>query len=108
MSLRVQVLCAPAVAAGFRLAGFTPIEVTDPAGGMPEVRAALRRPDLGVLLVEAPIYEALGEVDRRAISRHPLPMVVPFPGPSWAEAVPPEEFIADLLRQAIGYRVRLA
>jgi hypothetical protein len=35
-------------------------------------------------------------------------MVVPFPAPLWAPPAPgPEAFIAELLRQAIGYRVRL-
>jgi hypothetical protein len=35
-------------------------------------------------------------------------MVVPFPGPTWvAPPEGPEAFIAELLRQAIGYRVRL-
>jgi hypothetical protein len=34
-------------------------------------------------------------------------MVVPFPSPSWtAPAEGPEAYIAELLRQAIGYRVR--
>ena len=61
------------------------------------------------MLVEEPIYAGLGETERRAISRRPLPMVVPFPGPVWVtREEAPEDFIAALLRQAIGYRVRLA
>jgi len=35
-------------------------------------------------------------------------MVVPFPEPSWeAAGAAPEAYIVELLRQVIGYRVRL-
>jgi hypothetical protein len=34
-------------------------------------------------------------------------MVVPFPGPTWVVRPPAEEYIVELLRQAIGYRVRI-
>jgi hypothetical protein len=35
-------------------------------------------------------------------------MVVPFPAPTWTErAAGPEAYILEILRQAIGYRVRL-
>ena len=48
------------------------------------------------------------KLERRALARRPLPMVVPFPIPRRALAAPaPDAFIAELLRQAIGYRVRI-
>jgi hypothetical protein len=35
-------------------------------------------------------------------------MVIPFPMPTWAAvSETPETYIAELLRRAIGYRVRL-
>jgi hypothetical protein len=35
-------------------------------------------------------------------------MLVPFPGPAWSErAEAAEAYIVELLRQVIGYRVRL-
>jgi hypothetical protein len=61
-----------------------------------------------VVLVQEDFYAALPEGHRRTLSRRPLPMVVPFPAPSAALAGPaPDAFIAELLRQAIGYRVRI-
>jgi hypothetical protein len=33
--------------------------------------------------------------------------VVPFPGPAWEKLAPAEERVIELLRRAIGYRVRL-
>jgi vacuolar-type H+-ATPase subunit F/Vma7 len=108
MSYRVRVLCRPPVAAGFRLAGLTPIEAQDPEEGGRRLAALLDEQDLGVVLVEDALYAALPAAAQRRLAREPLPLVVPFPGPAW---VPPREgaeaYIAELLRQAIGYRVRL-
>jgi vacuolar-type H+-ATPase subunit F/Vma7 len=108
MSYGVRVLCRPAVAAGFRLAGLTPVEAEDAEAGGRRLAALLDARDIGVLLVEESFYAALPDGARRQLARQPVPIVVPFPGPVW---MPPREgaeaFIAELLRQAIGYRVRL-
>jgi len=105
---RVQVLCGPAAAAGFRLAGFVPEEVGDPAAGSRRLAAMIDHPDAGVVLVEEAVHAALPEADRRALARRPLPLVIPFPSPAWARAPEgPDALIVELLRQAIGYRVKL-
>jgi vacuolar-type H+-ATPase subunit F/Vma7 len=85
------------------------MEVDDVPDGVRRLLAAPDMAGLGVLLVEDSFYHALPPLARRTMARRPLPMVVPFPGPAWS-ALPeaPESFIAELLRQAIGYRVRLA
>ena len=108
MSYGVRVLCRPAVAAGFRLAGVAPTEAADPVEGARLLRTMLDQAGHGVILVEDEIYAAVPDTTRREIARRPLPMVVPIPGPTWAPAAQgPEAYIAELLRQAIGYRVRL-
>ena len=105
---RVRVLCRPAVAGGFRMAGFEPVEASDAAEGARRLLTLLDDPDAGVVLVQEDFHQALPAGERRGLSRRALPLVVPFPVPT---RVPPpggaEAFIADLLRQAIGYRVRL-
>ena len=107
MSYGVRVLCRPAVAAGFRLAGVPPLEAADPVEGARLLRTMLDDPGHGVILVEEAIYAAVPDATRRELARRPLPMVVPFPSPTWtAPAEGPEAYIAELLRQAIGYRVR--
>jgi vacuolar-type H+-ATPase subunit F/Vma7 len=108
MSYRVRVLCRAPLAAGFRLAGFSPVEAGDPEEGGRRLAALLDEEGVGVVLVEDALYAALPPVAQRRLAREPLPLVVPFPGPAW---VPPREgaeaYIAELLRRAIGYRVRL-
>ncbi len=41
-----------------------------------------------------------------AISGSALPVIAPFPSPTWDEKGLAEEYVLEILRQAIGYRVR--
>lgn len=107
MSYGVRVLCRPAAAAGFRLAGVTPTEAADAGEGARLLRTMLDDSGYGVILVEDEIYAAVPDATRRELAHRPLPMVVPIPGPTWAvSAREPEAFIAELLRRAIGYRIK--
>jgi hypothetical protein len=45
---------------------------------------------------------------QREFGRRPLPMLVPFPGPVWeVQEESAEAYVVELLRQVVGYRVRL-
>lgn len=108
MSYEVAVLCQPHVAAGFMLAGLRPVEAVSLADGVVEFSRLAGRPEIGVILVEESIHQALSDETRQDLGRRPLPMVVPFPGPSWVgQAAQADQYIVELLRRAIGYRVRL-
>jgi vacuolar-type H+-ATPase subunit F/Vma7 len=108
MKDRIMVLCRPAVAAGFRLAGFDPLMAENPADGARHLAALLDEPEAGVVLVQEDFYAALPSAAHRGLARRSLPLVVPFPAPRLLPvAESPDAFIAELLRQAIGYRVRL-
>jgi vacuolar-type H+-ATPase subunit F/Vma7 len=108
MKYAVRVVSPPEVAAGFALAGLHTSSAGTPAEGNECVKELLGRSDVGVILLEDRLHAALSNDIRRELSRRPLPIVVPFPGPSWvARAEGPDSYIIELLRQAIGYRVRL-
>jgi len=108
VSLPVQALCRLETAPGFALAGLAPQEAATAGEGARKLLEMLDLPGIGVLLVEEPFYAALPEESRRQLGRRALPMVVPFPAPAWTErAAGPEAYILEILRQAIGYRVRL-
>jgi vacuolar-type H+-ATPase subunit F/Vma7 len=109
VSLPVEVVCAPGVATGFSLAGIVPRVARDAA----QARAALAaagEAGAGVVLIEEGLWQALGAEVRRRSSRQGLPLVVPFPAP--ALAAPAGRgggaYLVEILRQAIGYRVRLS
>lgn len=65
-------------------------------------------PRVGVVLIESRLNDQLPEETVRALGRRPTPVVVPFPSP--VRAARPgaaEEYIIEMLRRAIGYRIRL-
>jgi vacuolar-type H+-ATPase subunit F/Vma7 len=108
MSYALRVLCPPEVAPGFALAGLHTSSVGTPAEANECVKGLLGRSDVGVILLEERLHAALSNDILRELRRRPLPIVVPFPGPSWVPRTEgPDSYILELLRQAIGYRVRL-
>jgi vacuolar-type H+-ATPase subunit F/Vma7 len=108
MAYGVRVLARPEVGTGFSLAGLRPVEVASPDQARERLPELLATPDVGVVLVEEGLYEGLPEELRRQLGRRPLPLVVPFPEPAWVRrAELAEAYIVELLRQVIGYRVRL-
>lgn len=107
MSHDVRVLCRPEVAAGFALTGIPVSGAGSPAEATETFRGWLDDPDVGVVLLQQDFHDALPDDLRLHLRRHPLPMVVPFPGPARAAAPEAEAYIVELLRQVIGYRVRL-
>lgn len=108
MSLHVRVIASPGFATGFRLAGFAVDEVSTAREAFDRFVAAGAQADLGILLVEQRLLDALPAVVRRDAERRPVPVLVPIPSPAWAgQKVDAENFILELLRRTIGYRVRL-
>lgn len=107
MNSGVRVLCGPASAPGFGLAGLAAdiAEEADQAEAL--LRGYLARPDLGVVLVDETLLAQLAPEARALMDRVAQPVVVPIPGPAWRAAPTAEEQVVELLRRAIGYRVRL-
>ena len=107
MTYGVRVLCRPATAAGFALAGIVADAAEDEGMVEASLRALLARREVGVILLEQSLYAALAPDLRTQVDRVAQPVVVPFPGPAWRAAPSAEEQVVELLRRAIGYRVRL-
>ena len=107
MSHRIGAVCRPAVAPGLRLAGIRTHEAAGVADAAEHLGVLCRESDVGVVLVEADLHDALPAPLRRELSRRVLPLIVPFPAPRWTAVPEAEAFVSELLRQAIGYRVRL-
>ncbi len=108
MPYGVRVLCRPEIGAGFALAGLEAVDAATAEQARERLQELLAKPDVGVVLMDEDLYNGLPEDIRRQLGRRPLPMVVPFPEPTWGErGETPEAYIVELLRQVIGYRVRL-
>lgn len=107
MSERIRVLARPELVAGFALAGVPGVEAATPTACAEGLRALAEEPAVGVVLIEEEAARRLPDDLQRALARRPLPIVVPFPRPVWQEGPAVDQYIVELLRQVIGYRVRL-
>lgn len=104
--MRVRVVTRPALAAGFELAGLAVTRADDAASAAEAVKRWAADPDVGVVLVDDGLYGALPRELLRRLDRQALPVVASVPTPRWDERSEAEAYILDILRQAIGYRVR--
>ncbi len=108
MKRTVRIVCRSELAPGFALAGLKVDDARSAPEGAARIAALARDPAVGLVLADAVCWASLPESERRALVRRPLPLIVPFPGPSWAEGAPPAEaHLSEILREALGYRVRL-
>ncbi len=107
MTHGVRVLCRPATAPGFALAGIVAETADEESVADAALRSLLQRAEVGVVLLEDSLYQTLAPDLRTIVDRVAQPIVVPFPGPAWRAAPSAEEQVVELLRRAIGYRVRL-
>jgi vacuolar-type H+-ATPase subunit F/Vma7 len=107
MSHTLRVVCPPAIAEGFSLAGIHAVTASDPVEAAAVLTGLLERPEVGVLFVEENLYSRLSDSMRENLERIPLPVVVPFPGPRRGERPSAEDALVETLRLAIGYRLRL-
>ena len=107
MSSSVRIVCRPGVAAGFGLAGVTADPVDHSAEVEPVLGQLMSQREVGVILLQEDLYAALSPDLQVRLDRSAAPVVVPFPGPAWADVPSAEEHVIELLRRAIGYRVKL-
>ena len=107
MTHTVRILCRPATATGFTLAGLVADTGGDGEDSMPALQRLTARPEVGVVLVEESLRDHFPPEVQARLDRVARPVVVPFPGPTWRAVRPAEEWVVELLRRAIGYRVRL-
>ena len=104
---QLVVIANPGLGTGFALAGVRVFEASNGEAAAAEIARLKEETDGRVIIIEEPLYKEIPEDTRRAFERFPLPVVIPVPGPDWATESTAHEYIVDILRRAIGYRVRL-
>lgn len=107
MSERVGVVADSVVALGFRLAGLRPQVVESAEDAVVALEAILRDARWGVILVQENLMPDPEPASAQRASSG-LPILVPFPAPG-RERVSgdAEAYVTELLRRAVGYRVKL-
>lgn len=109
MRAAVRAICRRESALGIALSGIAPIEASSGAEAAAALAGLAHAPAKGgLVLIEASLYDALPPGIRRQIHKDGAPILVPFPGPAPLPAgAAPEQELLEVLRRAIGYRVRL-
>ena len=107
MDLSVRVVCRPEIAAGFELAGLHAGTATDGASTLRKLAALAKDPGVGIVLLEDRLQRALPVDFAQRLERQPRPLIAIFPSPRFGAADAAEEALLEVLRRAIGYRVRL-
>lgn len=107
MDLSVRVVCRPEIAAGFELAGLRAGTATNGAGTRAQLAALASDPGVGIVLLEDRLQRTLPADLAQRLERQPRPLIAIFPSPRFGTAEAAEEALLDVLRRAIGYRVRL-
>ncbi len=107
MELSVRVVCRPEVAPGFELAGLRADTAIDGASARLRLAALADDPAVGIVLLEERLQRALPVEFAQRLERQPRPLVATFPSPHFGAEQAAEEAVLELLRRAIGYRVRL-
>lgn len=106
---RLVVIARPGLSLGFVLAGVPVLEESHGRDAAARIRGLISssRHDTAVVLIDEALYAELPEEFRRESGQHALPVIIPVPGPQWTEESKAQEYIVEILRRAIGYRVRL-
>jgi len=107
MELSVRVVCRPEVAPGFELAGLRADTAIDGASARLRLAALADDPAVGIVLLEERLLRALPVEFAQRLERQPRPLVATFPSPHFGAEPAAEAAVLELLRRAIGYRVRL-
>jgi vacuolar-type H+-ATPase subunit F/Vma7 len=104
--MRVRVVSRPVLATAFELTGLPVIRADGSAATAEAITQCAAHGDVGVVLVDAALYRALPTELLARLDREGLPVIAPVPSPEWNERSEAEAYILEILRQAIGYRVR--
>lgn len=104
---RLIVVTRPRAGLGFRLAGVH-VEEIEEADATERLTTLLRQSDLGAVAVEEEILRQVPEATVARAVRSGVPVVIPIALPSnWSEAVSAETYVAELVRRAIGYHIKI-
>jgi vacuolar-type H+-ATPase subunit F/Vma7 len=104
---QLMVITSPGLSAGFALAGVPVFEASDGTDAARQISRLVDDMNAGVIIMDEPLYEDLPEEVKRDLRKSARPVVIPVPGPDWTTETSAHEYIVEILRRAIGYRVKL-
>ena len=100
-------LLRPEITAGVELAGLPVTRVATAHDAADAIRQAAANAEVGIVLVDDALYRGLPRELLSRLDREAVPIIAAIPAPHRDVDGEAETYILELLKQAIGYRVRL-
>jgi vacuolar-type H+-ATPase subunit F/Vma7 len=107
---RILAVVREDLAAGFALAGVEVAPAADGQAARAALSAALSGGQYGVVIVEQELLSAMDEGTRAEAAASVVPLVIAVPGEMrWREAeeAPADDYVARLVRRAVGYQLNI-
>jgi len=104
---RLAVITDTATATGFRMAGAETHEVETPDQLRTKLLELIQDGGYGLIAVNGRLGTDLGEEVNRLLKGRALPVVLPFPVPDKGRVESGEAYLNRLVKEAIGFYVKL-
>ncbi|MBI5043914.1 MAG: V-type ATP synthase subunit F [Nitrospirae bacterium] len=105
---RVVVLTDYDTGLGFQLAGVEVFKAKSSAEAESSLCNLMLDKDIGIIALNEDFLEGFSERIKKRLEGSKHPIVFPFPSiKKWEETAPPEEYVARLIRRAIGYHLKI-
>ena len=107
---RILALVRADFGVGFSLTGIDVGRVADTRELRPALQAAVDGTRYGMVIVEEELMAGLDETERGVFAAVNVPLIIEVPGVLvWKEAAeaPAEDYVARLIRRAVGYQLNI-
>ena len=107
---KVLAVLSQDLGAGFALAGAEVSVAADPAAARTALDAAVAGRAYGIIIVQEELLQGMGEQTRKAFAESTVPLIIEVSGEMvWrmAEGAPPDDYVAQLIRRAVGYQLNI-
>ena len=107
---KVLALLSRDLGAGFALAGAEVSTASDSAAARTALDAAVASRAYGIIIVQEELLPGMGEQARKAFAESTVPLIIEVSGEMvWrmAAEVPSDDYVAQLIRRAVGYQLNI-
>ena len=104
---KLAVITDAGTATGFRMAGIETHEVADIHEMRSKVLELMKGNNYGLIAVNETLGTDMGDDIRRLTKSRALPVILPFPVPKGGRVQSGEAYLAKLVKDAIGFYVKL-
>jgi V/A-type H+/Na+-transporting ATPase subunit F len=104
---RLAVITDSGTATGFRMAGVDTFEVSTNGQLQAKLAELIKTEAYGLIAVNQDLAGDLGEEINRTMKTRALPVILPFPVPKGGSVESGEAYLNKLVKDAIGFYVKL-